>query len=112
MKLLTLLMFSCLISFAAYANNIAYGTLIGIKLYDFSNSKVTKIYFAADASHQSEESCQGVGTITYGQHDEATVNQMLSIAMAGYLSGEKLRAYSQQDGSCEIDFISIQKTYF
>ncbi|WP_064791905.1 hypothetical protein [Shewanella woodyi] len=94
------------------AANIGYGTLTGVKLYDFSNSKVIKVHFAADATHKDESPCNGVGTITYGQHEADVINQMLSVAMAAYLSGEKLRAYSQHNGSCEIDLITIQKTYF
>ena len=112
MKLVTVFILGCLISGATHARDIAYGTLTGIKLYDFSNSKVIKVHFAASASHQSEASCKGVGTITYGQHDDAVINQMLSVAMAGYMSGEKVRAYSRQNGSCEIDLITVQKTYF
>lgn len=99
-------------SFNVQAADIAYGTLTGVKLYDFSNSKLIKVYFAADATHKDEVSCNGVGTITYGQHEDAVINQMLSIAMAGYLSGVKLRAYAEHSGSCEIDLITIQKTYF
>ncbi|MEC4726878.1 hypothetical protein HWQ46_15100 [Shewanella sp. D64] len=100
------------VSFTIQAADIAYGTLTGVKLYDFSNSKLIKVHFAADATHKDEVSCNGVGTITYGQHEDAVINQMLSIAMAGYLSGVKLRAYAEHSGSCEIDLITIQKTYF
>ena len=100
------------VSFTIQAADIGYGALTGVKLYDFTNSKLIKVHFAADATHKDEVSCNGVGTITYGQHEDAVINQMLSIAMAGYLSGVKLRAYSENSGSCEIDLISIQKTYF
>lgn len=95
-----------------HAADIAYGEVIGIKRYDFSSSKVIKVYFAKDASNQATESCKGVGTITDGKHTDAVINQMLSIAMAGYLSGKKVRAYSEVSGSCEINLISLQSSYY
>ena len=94
------------------AGDIGLGTLKGVKVYDFPDDKVTRIYFNNDATHQDEASCQGVGIITHSLHDEATTQKMLSIALSGYMSGKKVRAYSLASGSCEIYLISVQDTYF
>ncbi len=100
------------ISSAAFSGDIGLGTLKGVKVYDFPDDKVTRIYFNSDATHQDETSCQGVGIITRSLHDEATTQKMLSIALSGYMSGKKVRAYSLASGSCEIQLISVQDTYF
>ena len=94
------------------AGDIAHGTIKGIKVYDFSNDKTTKIYFDSNATHQDEAACQGVAVITHSLHDEATSQKMLSIALSGYMAGKKVRAYSKSSGSCEVDLISVQETYF
>lgn len=96
---------------AAQAEDIAFGTIKGIKVYDFPDSKVTKIYFNSDAIHQSEP-CQGIGNITHSLHEDKTIKQMLSVALSAYMSGKKIRAYAKMDGSCEIDLIGVQDTYF
>lgn len=110
MRVLLIVLLS--LSGASQAADIAYGEVIGVKRYDFSYNKVIKVYFSQDATHKATESCKGIGTITTGKHTDTVINQMLSIAMAGYLSGTKVRAYSQVSGSCEIDLISLQKSYF
>ena len=109
LSIMALLILSCTI---ANAGDIAHGTLKGVKVYNFSNSKVTKIYFDSDATHQAEQACQGVAKITHSLHDEATAQKMLSIALSGYMSGKKVRAYSEKKGSCEVALISVQETYF
>jgi len=96
----------------AIAGDIAHGTLKGVKVYDLPSTKVTKIYFNSDATHQDEASCQGVATITHSLHDESTAQKMLSIALSGYMAGKKVRAYSSTSGSCEVELISVQETYF
>ncbi|KPZ73124.1 hypothetical protein AN944_00272 [Shewanella sp. P1-14-1] len=94
------------------AADIAFGKVIGVKHYDFNNVKVIKVYFSKESTHQTTEMCNGVGTITQTKHSEQVVSQMQSIAMAGYLSGSKVRAYSESNDSCEIDLISLQERYF
>ena len=94
-----------------YAEDIAYGTIKGIKVYDFPNSKVTKIYFNSDATSQVED-CEGIAVITHSLHDEATRQSMTSVALAAYMSGKKVRAYSYTAGSCEASLVSVQDSYF
>ena len=53
----------------------------------------------------------GVATLTHSLRSEQAMDQMVSVALASYLSGSKVRAYSK-DSTCEADFISIQDTYF
>lgn len=96
----------------AMAWDIAHGTLKGIKVYDYVDSKVTKLYFDSNATHQDEESCEGVANITHSLHSDATTQKMLSIALSGYMAGKKVRAYSKSSGSCEVELISLQEAYF
>lgn len=42
---------SLIFSFNLFASDIAFGTINGIKLYDFSNNESIKVYFNAGASH-------------------------------------------------------------
>mgnify|MGYP000952876907 CR=1 FL=1 len=92
------------------AGNIAYGTLKAIKVYDFSNVKITKLYFHSNATHQDEASCNGVARITHSLHGAST-ERMISIALSGYIANRKVRAYSENAGSCEADFLSISDTH-
>ncbi len=94
------------------AADIGHGTIKGVKVYDFSNSKVTKIYLNDDATRKTEASCNGVADITHSAHDEATAQKMLSIALSAYMAGKKVRVYSEVAGSCEVSLISVQDTYF
>jgi len=94
------------------AADIGYGTIKGIKVYDFSNSKVTRIYLNDNASRQIEESCKGIADITHSAHDEATSQKMLSVALSAYMAGKKVRIYSEVTGSCEVSLISVQESYF
>lgn len=109
-SMLGLILFS--VSFSSHGGDIAFGTLKGIKVYDYSSYKVTKLYFGSDATHLDESSCQGVADITHSLHDDKTLNQMVSVALAAYMSGKKVRAYSQGSGSCEADLVTVQNTYF
>ena len=79
---------------------------------DYVDSKVTKLYFDSNATHQDEESCEGVANITHSLHSDATTQKMLSIALSGYMAGKKVRAYSKSSGSCEVELISLQEAYF
>lgn len=110
-KTITYSVILVLISTQALASDIAYGTLKGIKIYDHPSQKVIKLYFNADATNQTVAACQGVADITPSQHNESTVQQMLSVAMSAYMAGKKIRAYSSAD-TCEVDFLAMQETYF
>lgn len=103
--------FLCLLSHVSFADDIAFGEIKGIKVYDFPSSKVTKIYFADGASKLIED-CDGVAIITHALHEGSTRQVMTSIALAAYMAGKKVRAYSHSAGSCEIDLIAVQDSYF
>jgi hypothetical protein len=105
------MIFTC-ISATLFAKDIAYGTIKGIKIYDFPDSKLTKIYFNSDAIYQNEPSCEGAAVITHSLHSEEVTQKMISVALAGYMSGKKVRAYSHTAGSCEADLLSVQDSYF
>jgi hypothetical protein len=111
LKALILIFFSG-IGFQAAAADIGFGTVKGIKVFDFSNRKVTKIYFSEDAIRRTESQCNGVADITHILHDEATAQKMISVALSAYMAGKKIRAYSETSGSCEASLISVQETYF
>jgi len=110
-KIFVLMCFFCFCS-KGVAADIGFGTIKGVKVYDFSNSKVTKIYLNDDATRKSEVSCNGIADITHSAHDEATSQKMLSIALSAYMAGEKVRIYSEVAGSCEVSLISVQESYF
>lgn len=112
MKFLSLLLIFGFLSIGnAAADTIAFGKLKGIKTYDFSNSKVLKLYFTEDATLKQAEGCDGVATLTYSQHSEAFITQVTSIALTAYTTALKVRAYSSDD-SCELDFLALQETNF
>lgn len=100
-----------LLSQIAHADDIGFGTIKGIKVYDFTNSKVTKIYLSANATNKDNIACDGIGEITHASRDTSTRKEMVSIALAAYAAGKKVRIYSETN-SCEAEFIAIQETYF
>ena len=93
------------------AGDIGFGKITGIKVYDFPTGQVTKIHFNKAATHKDEAACSGIGTITHGLHTPEIVAQMTSVALAGYMSGKNIRAYSYETGKCEIDLIAVQDGY-
>ena len=107
----TVIAILCLISSSAFAGDIAFGKLKGIKIYDYANSKVTNLHFDDSATSKSVEGCNGVATITHSLHPEESTKQMMSIAIAAYMSGKKVRAASAGN-TCELDFLAMQETYF
>ncbi|MEP0176634.1 MAG: hypothetical protein ABJH28_09260 [Paraglaciecola sp.] len=100
-----------LFSFNVFSNNIAFGTLKGIKVYDYSSEKITKIYFSSDATNKDVPSCGGVVTLTHSLRSEQSLNTMIGIAMTAYVSGKKVRAFSSGD-TCEADFLALQDSIF
>lgn len=109
MKKIGLFLFS-LFAASSLADDIAFGTVKGIKVYDQSGSKVTRIVFSGDATHQNE-GCNGVATLTHSLRSEEALNQMLSIALAAYMGQKKIRAYSN-NGTCEADLLALQNSRF
>ncbi|WP_325892430.1 hypothetical protein [Grimontia sp. NTOU-MAR1] len=106
--------FSLVFSMSLFAGDVAFGTLKGIKLYDFSNNKSIRIYFNADATKVNENCIHGgtaVAIISKVNHDEPTVNRMLSMLLSAQMSGKKVRIHSEGAG-CEVDFVAVQETYF
>lgn len=73
---------------------------------------MTRIYLNDDTTRKTEASCNGIADITHNAHDEATAQKMLSIALSAYMANKKVRIYSEVTGSCEVDFIYIQESYF
>ena len=111
MQIFVLMSFLCFCS-RGVAADIGHGTIKGVKVYDFSNSKVTRIYLNDNATHKTETSCEGVANITHSAHDEATAQKMLSVALSAYMAGKKVRIYSEVAGRCEVSLISVQESYF
>lgn len=96
---------------ATAGNTIALGTLKGIKVYDYSSSKVTKFYFSDESTSRDVSGCNGVANMTHSQRSETAINQIMSMALAAYMSGKKIRAYSSSD-TCELDFMALQESIF
>ncbi|MFA0813625.1 hypothetical protein [Microbulbifer epialgicus] len=112
MKLKKFVLFVTLQSFCAFASagDIAYGTIDAVKVYDFEGQTVTKIIFSSDSSAQFEPSCNRTALITPSIHGEET-DRLISIALAGYMAGKKVRAHSRTEGSCEVGLLSLSETY-
>ncbi|WP_020412916.1 hypothetical protein [Microbulbifer variabilis] len=94
----------------ATAGDIAYGTLDAVKVYVFEGEKVTRLIFSEDSKAQIEPSCNRIAKITHSLHGEDT-EKLLSIALAGYMAGKKVRAHSYTEGSCEVGLLSLSETY-
>ncbi len=111
-KIILLLTF---ISPFVLAGDIGFGKVDAIKLYDFSNSKIIKIYLSSDSvrtNTKCEENARTAGVISPQSHSESTINRMISLATAAQMAGKKIRLYSLQSDSCEIDFVGLQDVYF
>ncbi len=110
-KIISVFAFSILFSNATMAGDIGYGKLVGVKVFGSEDNRLTKIFFDASAD-KLDTPCLRAATITHSLHEPEEIKQMLSVALAGYMSGKKVRAYSYTDGSCEADMVSVQDTYF
>jgi hypothetical protein len=110
-KVISIFIFSILFSNSAIAGNIGYGKLVGVKVFGSDNNRLTKIFFDVSAD-KLDTPCLRAATITHSLHEPEEIQQMLSVALAGYMSGKRVRAYSYTDGSCEADMVSVQDTYF
>lgn len=113
MKILNYLLIPlCLCSnFAlADAKDIAHGRLKGIKVYDQATFKATKVYFDDQAKIFNSD-CEGVAIITHSKHSDKGLEQITSLALSAYMAGKKVRAFSLK-GTCELDFLAIQESYF
>jgi hypothetical protein len=109
-----LLLLTC-VSPMVFAGEIGFGKVDAIKVYDFSNSKIIKIYLSSDSVRTNikcEENARTVGIISPKNHSESTINRMVSLATAAQMAGKKIRLYSEQSNSCEIDFVGLQEVYF
>jgi len=99
----------------AISGEIGYGQINSIKQYDFTNNKSVVVILEGAATH-TNPAClsNGMihGNISYTEHEAGMVNSLLSMSMAAYMAGKKVRLYSETNNSCEIDFIGIQDTFF
>ena len=101
-------------SIFCHAGSIGFGKAVAIKQYDMGTQKHIKIYLEPGATHANEncfENGRIYGLISHAKHDEAIINRMFSLATAAYISGVKVRLYSDTD-SCEIDFVAVQESVF
>jgi hypothetical protein len=101
-----------LIAAPVSAADIGFGTIKGIKVYDYSAYKVIRIHFSDDATHRDEAACQGVAAITSSLHSSEAIQRMLAVALSAQTAGKKVRAYSNVAGSCEVEMLSVQDVYF
>ncbi|WP_104401525.1 hypothetical protein [Vibrio penaeicida] len=92
------------------AKDIGFGTLKGVKVYDFKTDNSLRIYFNDSATHLNKD-CNGIARFTFSRHSPEFIDKVLSVAMAAQISGKKVRIHSE-DGSCEGAFIALQQTYF
>lgn len=98
----------------SFAESIGFGTVAGIKQYDMGSKKQINIYLEPGAQHTNPDCIENdrpYGHISHSLHDEAVINRMLSIVLAGHMADKKIRLYSDTD-SCEIDFVAIQESVF
>ena len=106
------LFFLLLFASSAIAGNIGFGTIKGVKVYDYSSSKVIKIYFSDDATLKENAACNGIAEITTASHPQETIDQWMSIALSAYYAERKIRAFSLDAASCEIDLLILQEAAF
>ncbi|TMP27716.1 hypothetical protein CWB99_13565 [Pseudoalteromonas rubra] len=90
--------------------DIGLGTLKGVKVYDFSNDKTIRLYFNNDVQYELA-GCNKTATITYSKHSTDKVDHFLSLALAAYMSGKKVRLTSATN-DCEVSLISLQENRF
>ena len=110
-----LLLLLSLITPSVLAGEIGFGNVDAIKVYDLGSSKVIKIYLSPDSvrtNSKCKENTRTVGIISPQSHSESTINRMISLATAAHMAGKKVRLYSEQSESCEIDFVGLQDVYF
>ncbi|QDO85866.1 hypothetical protein FM037_24665 [Shewanella psychropiezotolerans] len=112
MKLAVSYLFIALLGFSSLveAGDIAFGTLKGVKVYGFANDQSIRLVFNSDATHLKSD-CNFVAKFTFSQHDEAFIDRVLSVALAAYMSGQKVRVHAVSD-TCEGEFIAMQDSYF
>ncbi len=102
------------ISLGSYAGDIGFGTVEGVKVYDFSSDDSIRVYLNSASTHVNADCVAGamvVGKISKASHEEAVVDRMLSMLLAANMSGKKVRLHSET-ASCEIDFVAIQQSYY
>ncbi|AOT07665.1 hypothetical protein [Pseudoalteromonas luteoviolacea] len=102
-------------SAAGFAGDIAFGKVVGTKVYSFNDNKSVKVYFELAAKSSTpgcKEQGKPFGIITYSKKTEASVSHMLSVILAAQISGKQIRIYSQTDNSCEIDLVALQESYY
>jgi hypothetical protein len=92
------------------ATDIGLGTLKAVKVYDLGSDKSIRIYFNDDVIHENSV-CSKNAKVTYSSHDKEFVDRFLSVAMAAYMAGKKVRVTSNTD-DCEASFIALQETRF
>lgn len=98
-------------SFASTAvTDIGLGTLKGVKVYDFASSKEIRLYFGNDVQYEMA-GCNKTATITYSKHSADKMDHFLSLALAAYMSGKKVRLTSASD-TCEVSLMSLQESRF
>ncbi|KZN33633.1 hypothetical protein [Pseudoalteromonas luteoviolacea] len=112
-KILFIGAISCALN--VFAGDIAFGKVVGTKVYDFSNNKAIKVYFEKGSQLWTpgcSENGRPFGTITYSQKSDQAVNHMFSTIIAAQMSGKKVRIFSQAENSCEVDFVGLQESYY
>ena len=105
---------SLVLSMSSQAGEVAFGTVKGIKLYDFSGDKSIRVYFHSDATYVNEACVHDghpIAVINKVNHDEPTIDRMLSMLLSAQMAGQKVRVHAEGD-DCEVDFIAIQDTLF
>ena len=110
-KLVKLIVASlCVVALNLYAGDIGFGTLKGVKLYDFGKNPRLLLIFNDDLQ-RADRSCAGQASFTFNEHSPEVIDRTMSIALSAYMANKKVRVFSDRD-SCEANFISIQEAYF
>jgi hypothetical protein len=102
------------ISLGSYAGDIGFGTVEGIKIYDFSNDESIRVFLSSTSTHVNADCIVGsmvVGKISKVKHDQSVIDRMMSMVLTANISEKKVRLHSATN-SCEIDFVAIQKSYY
>lgn len=109
-KYLALVILALISDIALAATDIGLGTLKGVKVYDLGSDKSIRVYFNDDVILENV-SCNKTAILTNSAHDKEFTDRFLSVALAAYMSGKKVRIVSYTN-DCEASFIGFQETYF
>ena len=113
-KLILFVTIVALTPMLSYAQDIGFGKVVAIKEHAYSSGGYTKIYLSSTSQWKNVDCLENerpVAVIDHAHFETETVNRMVSLAMSAYISGKKLRLFSNKE-NCNADFVALQEERF